>query len=433
MSKIRILVPLLILGFFVVTLGKVSAICTTTVYKPSVNANGDDGITGIGDKTREEGKSICSAKEKKGYTDGGLPITEVNTIVLKCGVNGFEEISTCKDGNTCVDNTDNTAACVSNKKNDCEAIYEGNIIKIENGERACIDSTTKGECNGTTGKLENVGVCGAGEFCKTDWNWNIFVFGRYYRADCKPAACIENSISAKEGASKCIGSIIKKCTSGSFVNQETCPGSCIDDPVKGPICNGDKYNTDSCSIIKKDDGSEISTDRKSLTDRSVCYENKIYNCNTVPYYTFSSDCGDKTCYEVTGEKYAKCGTDEEISKTDGVIGTVTTTVTVDSSSTYNPLCANGTGINTSLGCIPTDIEKFVPWLLKWLFGIAGGIAFLLMAYGFILVATSGGDDKKMAGAKETITSAITGLLVCIFAIFILRLIAVNILHIPGIN
>ena len=101
---------------------------------------------------------------------------------------------------------------------------------------------------------------------------------------------------------------------------------------------------------------------------------------------------------------------------------------------YDPFngCTS-TSINTALGCIPVEMEKFVPWLLGWLFGVAGGIAFLLMAYGFILIATSSGDEKKVQGARETITSAITGLIVCIFAIFILRLIAVNILKIPGIN
>ena len=49
------------------------------------------------------------------------------------------------------------------------------------------------------------------------------------------------------------------------------------------------------------------------------------------------------------------------------------------------------------------------------------------------MSTSGGDLKKVEGAKETITSAITGLLLSIFALFILRLIAVDILKIPGIN
>lgn len=90
-------------------------------------------------------------------------------------------------------------------------------------------------------------------------------------------------------------------------------------------------------------------------------------------------------------------------------------------------------VETALGCIPVDINQFGPWFLQIIFGIAGGIAFLLMVYGFILMATSSGDEKKVQGAKETVTSAITGLLVSIFALFIFRLIAVNILKIPGIN
>lgn len=92
---------------------------------------------------------------------------------------------------------------------------------------------------------------------------------------------------------------------------------------------------------------------------------------------------------------------------------------------------NSPEINTALGCIPVTMSGFVGWLLPKLFGVAGGISFLLMIYGFILVSTSGGDEKKVQGAKETITSAITGLLVSIFAIFILRLVAIDILKIPG--
>ena len=90
-------------------------------------------------------------------------------------------------------------------------------------------------------------------------------------------------------------------------------------------------------------------------------------------------------------------------------------------------------VNTALGCVPVEIDKFVVWLLPYLFGIAGGIAFLLMIFGFIKMSTAGGDPKAVQGAKETISSALTGLLVCVFALFILRLIAVDILHIPGIN
>lgn len=97
-------------------------------------------------------------------------------------------------------------------------------------------------------------------------------------------------------------------------------------------------------------------------------------------------------------------------------------------------CSTGNNpqVNTAFGCVPVTMNAFVPWVLKFTIGIAGGIAFLLMVYGFILLTTSGGDPKKVAGAQETITSAITGLLLSIFGLFLLRLIAQGILKIPGI-
>ena len=88
-------------------------------------------------------------------------------------------------------------------------------------------------------------------------------------------------------------------------------------------------------------------------------------------------------------------------------------------------------INTALGCVPVKMSEFVGWLLPWMFGILGGISFMLMVYGFIQISTSGGDPKATQGAQETITSAITGLLFAIFGLFILRLIVQGILVIPG--
>jgi hypothetical protein len=104
----------------------------------------------------------------------------------------------------------------------------------------------------------------------------------------------------------------------------------------------------------------------------------------------------------------------------------------------SPFCGNSGGggspsINTAIGCIPADFNAFIGWILPKLFGIAGGISFVLIIYGFILLITSNGDAKKVQGANETITSAIVGLLVSIFSLFILRFVLVDLLHIPGIQ
>ena len=100
----------------------------------------------------------------------------------------------------------------------------------------------------------------------------------------------------------------------------------------------------------------------------------------------------------------------------------------------DPFCTpqvGSQGIDTALGCVPVEMGPFVGWLSGWVFGAAGGIAFLMMVYGFFLMATSSGDPKAVQGAKETVTSAIQGLLLSIFGMFILRLIALDILQIPG--
>lgn len=87
---------------------------------------------------------------------------------------------------------------------------------------------------------------------------------------------------------------------------------------------------------------------------------------------------------------------------------------------------------TALGCIPTsDFTEFVSWLLKRIFAVAGGIAFLLVIFGGFRIITSAGDPKGVQAAKETITSALIGLLFIIFSVFLLELIGVKILGIPG--
>ncbi len=119
----------------------------------------------------------------------------------------------------------------------------------------------------------------------------------------------------------------------------------------------------------------------------------------------------------------------------GAVCVCTKNGTIESNYTEAKSTSTSTGdcVDTALGCVPYTVKGFSTWLLQILFGIAGGIAFLLMVYGFILMGTSSGDEKKLQGAKETITSAITGLLVSIFALFIFRLIAVDILKIPGLS
>lgn len=97
-----------------------------------------------------------------------------------------------------------------------------------------------------------------------------------------------------------------------------------------------------------------------------------------------------------------------------------------------PLSQGGKGgAWTALGCIPANGSGFIAWIFGPLLGIIGGIAFLLILWGGFTIITSTGDPQRITHGREIITSALAGLLLIIFSVFILRLIGVDILAIPG--
>ena len=86
-----------------------------------------------------------------------------------------------------------------------------------------------------------------------------------------------------------------------------------------------------------------------------------------------------------------------------------------------------------MGCISFDAEGggFVKSLLGILIGLGGGVALLLILYGVFIVTTSAGIPDKLNSGKEIISSAVAGLVFIILAIFLMNLIGVKILALPG--
>jgi hypothetical protein len=92
------------------------------------------------------------------------------------------------------------------------------------------------------------------------------------------------------------------------------------------------------------------------------------------------------------------------------------------------------GIESAIGCIAVgDTNEFSLFVTQWGVGIGGGIALLLIIYAIILITTSAGDQHKLQAGKELLTAAVAGLLLMLFSVFILRLIGVDILKIPGLG
>ncbi|KKS78244.1 MAG: hypothetical protein UV74_C0001G0091 [Candidatus Woesebacteria bacterium GW2011_GWB1_43_14] len=94
-------------------------------------------------------------------------------------------------------------------------------------------------------------------------------------------------------------------------------------------------------------------------------------------------------------------------------------------------CTTGSedGINTAIGCIPLSAEGMAGYFLARGIAIAGGIAFLLSVYGGYVIMTSQGDPGRMESGKSLLTAAISGLLLLIFSVFIIRLLGFQILNI----
>ncbi len=106
-----------------------------------------------------------------------------------------------------------------------------------------------------------------------------------------------------------------------------------------------------------------------------------------------------------------------------------------SSDVNNLQCNGNQGINTALGCIPTNLQGdgFIKNILTLGIGIGGAIALILIVYGLFLITTSGGIPDKVNAGKEVITSAIAGLIFIIFSTILMNIIGINILGLPGLQ
>jgi hypothetical protein len=89
------------------------------------------------------------------------------------------------------------------------------------------------------------------------------------------------------------------------------------------------------------------------------------------------------------------------------------------------------GISTAIGCVPVlnndNGVSLMTFILKWAVGIGGGIAFLLVLYGGFMVMSSAGNPERLKAGQELLTSAISGLILLIFSVFILKFIGIDIL------
>lgn len=95
------------------------------------------------------------------------------------------------------------------------------------------------------------------------------------------------------------------------------------------------------------------------------------------------------------------------------------------------MCNGDKGIQTGLGCMKFETQGFSEQLLTFLAGTAGAISLVIMLAATIQIMTGGDNAEQVKKGKELFTSAVTGLLFIIFSVTLLKIIAGDIIQLPG--
>ncbi|MEA3354946.1 MAG: pilin [Patescibacteria group bacterium] len=210
---------------------------------------------------------------------------------------------------------------------------------------------------------------------------------------------------------------------------------------------GSLYNETIFSILTNNQGS-ITTNIPSLNKtgsyKLVIFKEYTKVCETDYILTIQENIQEPTCYPteetciaagcvcIESNPYKKdkkeCRDSENTSEV--CTNSIPTPSMIPGPETC-PTSDGSIGIQTAIGCIPTGIGAFTDTILTRGISIGAGLAFLLILYGAFVLITSAGNPENTKKGGEIITSALVGLLFIIFSVFLLRLIGVDILKIPG--
>jgi hypothetical protein len=94
---------------------------------------------------------------------------------------------------------------------------------------------------------------------------------------------------------------------------------------------------------------------------------------------------------------------------------------------------------TFLGCLTTGAGSFqeggagnvVQSLLKIIFSIVGGVAFLYLIFGAFVIISSQNEPERLNYGRRVVYGAITGLIFALTSVLLVNLIAGQVLKIPG--
>jgi hypothetical protein len=90
-------------------------------------------------------------------------------------------------------------------------------------------------------------------------------------------------------------------------------------------------------------------------------------------------------------------------------------------------CGDDESLNTAIGCIPiTTIFRVASFLVIWMMGVGGAAALILMIVAGFQIMTSQGNPRRLLAGRELVVSVITGAILLVLSIFIVRVIQTSI-------
>lgn len=199
-----------------------------------------------------------------------------------------------------------------------------------------------------------------------------------------------------------------------------------------------------------------SNDKTHTVQSGICYY-ALRPDESPNYSTTEGDCGlvvsctpvgkNPTCSQMTANDYHKDpnyhGITDEIQHCAFSFGGTYACCAKNDQSKIQPVAppppcvldSNGkcNQVSTAFGNVNVDAGTIVGSIFSILLSLSGGIAIVIIIISGYKIMFSQADPERLKGAREAITSALIGLLFIIFSVAILRIIGVNILHIPGLN
>lgn len=91
------------------------------------------------------------------------------------------------------------------------------------------------------------------------------------------------------------------------------------------------------------------------------------------------------------------------------------------------------GVTTPIGCLPGTFTGIVAVTIRVLVGIGGAFTLIMILASIITIMTNSSDPGKVKEGYSSITKSVIGLFVIIFGVFILSLIGIKILDLPGLG